>query len=127
MMVLSRSAIERLSFTFTQAFDAKAAAEGIKYQPGWILATTATVKVFIDIFIGIWAFILGYIWTNHIEKGPDKARPSEIWERFPKYILASSWCSRTRSGSRSAPRPISPRHCRRLPGRRTCSGSSASF
>jgi hypothetical protein len=66
---------------------AKAAAEGIKYQPGWILATTATVKVFIDIFIGVWAFILGYIWTNHIDKGPDKAKPSEIWERFPKFIL----------------------------------------
>jgi uncharacterized membrane protein YadS len=48
---------------------AKAAAEGIKYQPGWIIATTATVKVFIDIFIGVWAFILGYIWTNHIDKG----------------------------------------------------------
>ncbi len=66
---------------------AKAAAEGINYQPGWILATTATVKIFIDIFIGIWAFILGYIWTNHIDKGPDKAKPSEIWQRFPKFIL----------------------------------------
>jgi hypothetical protein len=22
--------------------------------------------VFIDIFIGVWAFVLGYIWTNHI-------------------------------------------------------------
>ena len=66
---------------------AKAAAEGIKYQPGWILATTATVKVFIDIFIGVWAFILGYIWTNHIEKRSDKARPREIWQRFPKFIL----------------------------------------
>ena len=55
---------------------AKAAAEGIRYQPGWILATTATVKIFIDIFIGVWAFILGYIWTNHIDKGPDKARPA---------------------------------------------------
>jgi multisubunit Na+/H+ antiporter MnhB subunit len=66
---------------------AKAAAEGVNYQPGWILATTATVKIFIDIFIGIWAFILGYIWTNHIDKGPDKAKPSEIWQRFPKFIL----------------------------------------
>src|SRR6201994_3306596 len=66
---------------------AKAAAEGIKYQPGWILATTATVKVFIDIFIGIWAFILGYIWTNHITPSADKAKLSEIWERFPKFIL----------------------------------------
>jgi uncharacterized membrane protein YadS len=66
---------------------AKSAAEGIRYQPGWILATTTTVKIFIDIFIGIWAFILGYIWTNHIDKGPDKAKPSEIWQRFPKFIL----------------------------------------
>src|SRR4029077_4118455 len=53
---------------------AKNAAEGIKYQPGWILATTATVKIFIDIFIGIWAFILGYIWTNHINPTGDKAK-----------------------------------------------------
>jgi uncharacterized membrane protein YadS len=67
---------------------AKNAAEGIKYQPGWILATTATVKVFIDIFIGIWAFILGYIWTNHINPtNSDKAKASEIWQRFPKFIL----------------------------------------
>ena len=58
---------------------AKAAAEGIKYQPGWILATTTTVKIFIDIFIGIWAFILGYIWTNHIDKGPDKASNCAVW------------------------------------------------
>src|ERR1700688_3896531 len=50
---------------------AKNAAEGIKYQPGWILATTTTVKIFIDIFIGIWAFILGSIWTNHIDPTRD--------------------------------------------------------
>ncbi len=68
---------------------AKSAAEGIRYQPGWILGVTATVKVFIDIFIGVWAFILGYIWTNHINKtrDEDKARASEIWQRFPKFIL----------------------------------------
>jgi uncharacterized membrane protein YadS len=67
---------------------AKSAAAGINYQPGWILGTTATVKVFIDIFIGIWAFVLGYIWTNHINKeSADKARPGEIWQRFPKFIL----------------------------------------
>src|SRR5499427_4457520 len=66
---------------------AKAAAEGVKYQPGWILGTTATVKVFIDIFIGIWAFVLGYIWTNHINATGDKAKLAEIWQRFPKFIL----------------------------------------
>ena len=37
---------------------AKTAAEGINYQPGWMLSVTATVKVFIDVFIGVWAFIL---------------------------------------------------------------------
>jgi uncharacterized membrane protein YadS len=67
---------------------AKSAAEGVHYQPGWILATTATVKVFIDVFIGIWAFILGYIWTNHINvETTDKAKAVEIWQRFPKFIL----------------------------------------
>src|SRR5215468_7858482 len=67
---------------------AKSAAAGVKYQPGWILGTTATVKVFIDIFIGIWAFVLGWIWTNHINKtGSDKAKIVEIWERFPKFII----------------------------------------
>src|SRR6476469_2384093 len=50
---------------------AQNAAEGIKYQPGWILGTAATIKVFIDIFIGIWAFVLGYIWTNHINRTSD--------------------------------------------------------
>jgi uncharacterized membrane protein YadS len=68
---------------------ARSAAEGIHYQPGWILGTTATVKVFIDIFIGIWAFILGYIWTNHINptRDSDKAKVAEIWQRFPKFII----------------------------------------
>ena len=59
------------------------------YQPGWMLAATATVKVFIDIFIGVWAFILAYIWTNHINvsRTPRRRRPSEIWQRFPKFVL----------------------------------------
>jgi uncharacterized membrane protein YadS len=68
---------------------AKNAAEGVHYQPGWILGTATTIKVFIDIFIGIWAFVLGYIWTNHINVTPDqdKARLREIWDRFPKFII----------------------------------------
>ena len=68
---------------------AKAAAEGIVYQPGWMLTVTATVKVFIDVFIGVWAFILAYIWTNHINlaTGARKRSSAEIWQRFPKFIL----------------------------------------
>jgi len=67
---------------------ANAAARGINFQKGWILGTTTTVKVFIDIFIGIWAFILAYIWTTRIQvRTGDKARVAEIWERFPKFII----------------------------------------
>ncbi len=66
---------------------AKSAAEGIRYQPGWVLGVTATVKVFIDIFIGIWAFVLGYIWTRHINPTRDRPRIAEIWQRFPKFII----------------------------------------
>jgi hypothetical protein len=68
---------------------AKNAAEGVKYQTGWILGTAAAIKVFIDLFIGVWAFVLGYIWTNHINATPDadKAKAGEIWQRFPKFII----------------------------------------
>ncbi|MEJ5330490.1 MAG: putative sulfate exporter family transporter [Desulfobaccales bacterium] len=68
---------------------AKALAEaGINYKDGWILMTTTTVKVFIDVFIGIWAFILAIVWCAKIECKPgDKVRVREIWERFPKFVL----------------------------------------
>jgi uncharacterized membrane protein YadS len=68
---------------------AKALAEqGINYTPGWIIATTTTVKVFIDVFIGVWAFILAWIWSAKIERrSGEKIRLIQIWERFPKFIL----------------------------------------
>lgn len=65
-----------------------AAAQGVNYQTGWVLSTTTTVKLFIDIFIGIWAFILAYIWATRIDahKGT-KVKAVEIWERFPKFVI----------------------------------------
>jgi uncharacterized membrane protein YadS len=68
---------------------AKAASKGVFYQPGWMLSVTATVKVFIDVFIGVWAFILAYIWTNYVNPLPpsQRAKAAEIWARFPKFIL----------------------------------------
>jgi len=68
---------------------AKNAAEGVNYAKGWIIGTAATVKVFIDIFIGVWAFVLAYIWTRHIEvrASGEQAKAREIWERFPKFII----------------------------------------
>jgi hypothetical protein len=54
-----------------------------------VIGTAATVKVFIDIFIGVWAFVLAYIWTRHIEvrAAGEQAKAREIWERFPKFII----------------------------------------
>ena len=68
---------------------ADAAERGIAYDPGWMIGVTTTVKIFIDIFIGVWAFLLAYIWTSYIEprrKG-DRLQAAEIWERFPKFVL----------------------------------------
>ena len=67
---------------------ARAAAEGIHYQADWIMGATATVKVFIDVFIGVWAFVLAVIWASLIErKAGDKVRAREIWQRFPKFVI----------------------------------------
>ena len=37
---------------------ARALETGVAYEAGWILTTTTTVKVFIDVFIGVWALVL---------------------------------------------------------------------
>ena len=64
------------------------AVDGIRYKEGWIMGTATTVKVFIDVFIGIWSFILAAIWCTKIEgRRGDKVRSAEIWERFPKFVL----------------------------------------
>lgn len=66
---------------------------GIRYQEGWILMAATTTKLFIDIFIGVWAFILAAIWSVY---RLDTRRPAgetykiskrEIWDRFPKFVL----------------------------------------
>lgn len=61
---------------------------GIQYKPGWIMGVTTTVKVFIDVFIGIWAFVLAWIWAAKIDpQRGEKVKAIEIWQRFPKFIL----------------------------------------
>ncbi len=64
------------------------AVQGIRYEPGWIMGTATTVKVFIDVFIGVWAFILAWIWAAKIERRDgDTVRAGEIWQRFPKFVI----------------------------------------
>jgi len=64
------------------------AVQGVKYQEGWMVGTTTTVKIFIDVFIGVWAFILAVIWTSVIDRRPgERVSPGQIWERFPKFVI----------------------------------------
>ena len=54
---------------------------------------TTTAKVFIDVFIGIWAFVLAVVWSVFPVLSGRKAGESykvsvrEIGDRFPKFIL----------------------------------------
>lgn len=60
----------------------------INYAEGWITMTATTVKMFIDIFIGIWAFLLAYIWCAKIDVKPGQnVDAAEIWHRFPKFVI----------------------------------------
>src|SRR5262249_61350264 len=60
----------------------------ITYEAGWMLTTTTTVKIFIDIFIGIWALVLALVWVYGIDKKPGERVPVRaILERFPKFVL----------------------------------------
>ena len=62
--------------------------DGIVYKEGWIMGAATTVKVFIDVFICVWACILAWIWSAKIERRPgEKVKASQIWLRFPKFIL----------------------------------------
>jgi uncharacterized membrane protein YozB (DUF420 family) len=64
------------------------ALDGVSYQPDWILNVATTVKVFIDVFIGVWAFVLATIWSARIEVRPgERVRMAEIWERLPKFVV----------------------------------------
>jgi hypothetical protein len=60
----------------------------IEWVEGWILMVATTVKVFIDVFIGVWAFLLAVLWVTVIDRKPgERVRMIEIWERFPKFVL----------------------------------------
>jgi uncharacterized membrane protein YadS len=67
----------------------KAAAAGIRWQEGWMLMAATTTKIFIDMFIGIWAFVLAVIWTTVIDRKPGEKTvgAGEIWNRFPKFVI----------------------------------------
>ncbi len=65
--------------------------KGLYNEPAaaaWMQLTTTTVKVFIDMFIGVWALVLAVIWAYGInKKSGEKVPIGAIWERFPKFVL----------------------------------------
>jgi uncharacterized membrane protein YadS len=64
------------------------AVDGVIYQPGWIMGAATTVKVFIDVMIGVWSFVLAVVWCTKIEGRPGEKVPvAQIWQRFPKFVL----------------------------------------
>jgi len=75
---------------------AKALADlGINWEEGWMLMAATTTKVFIDVFIGVWAFVLAIIWSVYrigqtdsgCKTGGSRISAGEIWDRFPKFII----------------------------------------
>jgi uncharacterized membrane protein YadS len=62
---------------------------GEQWQSGWILSAALLTKIWIDVFIGVWAFVLAIVWIRKVEnrQGSVQLKPSEIWYRFPKFVL----------------------------------------
>ncbi len=63
---------------------------GEHWEEDWILSAAILTKVWIDIFIGIWSFILAYVWIKKVDRGniKEKIPLSEIWFRLPKFVMA---------------------------------------
>lgn len=62
---------------------------GEQWQAGWILSASLLTKIWIDVFIGVWAFLLAILWIRKVEKreGAVSVGAMEIWFRFPKFVL----------------------------------------
>ena len=57
---------------------------GQQWQDGWILSASLLTKIWIDGFIGIWAFVLAIVWIRKVEKrsGAVRVGAMEIWFRM---------------------------------------------
>ncbi len=63
---------------------------GKKFVEGSILSAAILTKIWIDIFIGIWAFVLAVVWMKFVERKrvEQKISAKEVWFRLPKFVLA---------------------------------------
>ena len=64
------------------------AVQGVEYKEGWMLMAATTTKMFIDVFIGVWALVLAIVWCTRIDRRPgERIGFASVWERFPKFVL----------------------------------------
>jgi uncharacterized membrane protein YadS len=77
-----------------QLMVAQAASKGIMWQKDWILTAALMTKVWIDMFIGLWAFLLALLWVYKVERQPGQSHVpvSEVWFRFPKFVIGYVFC-----------------------------------
>jgi len=60
----------------------------VKWPEGIITVSAVMTKIWIDMFIGLWAFILAMIWVYRIDRRPgETVQLLEVWHRFPKFVL----------------------------------------
>ena len=62
---------------------------GVNWEPNWIVMVTTTVKIFIDVFIGVWALVLAYVWPTKFDKSNNGKTMgwADVWDRFPRFVL----------------------------------------
>jgi uncharacterized membrane protein YadS len=60
----------------------------VEWPEGIITVSAVMTKIWIDMFIGLWAFILAMIWVYRIDRRPgETVQLLEVWHRFPKFVL----------------------------------------
>lgn len=60
----------------------------VQWPEGVITTSAVMTKVWIDMFIGLWAFVLAIVWVYVVDRVPgERVLPSEVWHRFPKFVL----------------------------------------
>ncbi|OAG26948.1 putative sulfate exporter family transporter [Thermodesulfatator autotrophicus] len=60
----------------------------VQWPEGIITVSAVVTKLWIDMFIGLWAFILALLWCYVVECRPGEKVPAiEVWHRFPKFVI----------------------------------------
>lgn len=60
----------------------------VQWPEGIITVSAVMTKIWIDMFIGLWAFILAIVWVYYIDRRPgERVHASEVWFRFPKFVI----------------------------------------